>query len=112
MIDAWLRVCLVGIDLITVEARVVVSSIETYFKYSELLEQAAPLYVNATVAAGTLLGEEARLGPGPRRSITRRTFLQHEVILAAGANLALDKRCTPHELEAAVTALLAEKTHR
>ncbi|TMA45219.1 MAG: gas vesicle protein GvpA, partial [Deltaproteobacteria bacterium] len=38
VIDAWLRVCLVGIDLITVEARVVVSSIETYFKYSELLE--------------------------------------------------------------------------
>ena len=72
VIDAWVRVSLVGIDLITVEARVVVSSIETYFKYSELLEQAAPLYVNATVAAGTLLGEEARWGPGPRRSIARR----------------------------------------
>ena len=35
VIDAWVRVSLVGIDLITVEARVVVASIETYLKYSE-----------------------------------------------------------------------------
>jgi len=33
---------LVGIDLITVEARVVVASIDTYLKYSELVGQAAP----------------------------------------------------------------------
>jgi gas vesicle structural protein len=35
VIDAYVRVSLVGIDLITVEARVVVASIETYLKYSE-----------------------------------------------------------------------------
>lgn len=35
VIDAWVRVALVGIDLITVEARVVVASIDTYIKYSE-----------------------------------------------------------------------------
>ena len=35
VIDAWVRVSLVGIDLITVEARVVVASIDTYLKYSE-----------------------------------------------------------------------------
>jgi hypothetical protein len=35
VIDAWVRVSLVGIDLITVEARVVVASIETYLKYAE-----------------------------------------------------------------------------
>lgn len=35
VIDAWVRVSLVGIDLITVEARVVVASIDTYIKYSE-----------------------------------------------------------------------------
>ena len=32
VIDAWVRVSLVGIDLITVEARVVVASIDTYLK--------------------------------------------------------------------------------
>jgi len=35
VIDAWVRVSLVGIDLITVEARIVVASIDTYLKYSE-----------------------------------------------------------------------------
>jgi len=39
VIDAWVRVSLVGIDLITVEARVVVASIETYLKYSEQVSQ-------------------------------------------------------------------------
>jgi hypothetical protein len=37
VIDAWVRVSLVGIDLITVEARVVVASIDTYLKYSDAM---------------------------------------------------------------------------
>ena len=35
VIDAWVRISLVGIDLITTEARVVVASIDTYLKYAE-----------------------------------------------------------------------------
>jgi hypothetical protein len=42
VIDAWVRVSLVGIDLITVEARIVVASIDTYLKYSGVVGQAAP----------------------------------------------------------------------
>jgi hypothetical protein len=41
VIDAWVRVSLVGIDLLTVEARVVVASIDTYLKYSEAVGQVA-----------------------------------------------------------------------
>jgi hypothetical protein len=41
VIDAWVRVSLVGIDLITVEARVVVASIDTYLKYSDAIGAAA-----------------------------------------------------------------------
>ena len=37
IIDAWVRVSLVGIDLLTVEARVVVASIETYLRYADAL---------------------------------------------------------------------------
>lgn len=35
VIDAYVRVTLVGIELIGVEARIVVASVETYLKYSE-----------------------------------------------------------------------------
>ena len=41
VIDAWVRVSLVGIDLITVEARIVVASIDTYLKYSDAVGAAA-----------------------------------------------------------------------
>jgi hypothetical protein len=41
VIDAWVRVSLVGIDLITVEARIVVASIETYLRYSEAVGQSS-----------------------------------------------------------------------
>ena len=42
VIDAWVRVSLVGIDLITVEARVVVASIDTYIKYSRRSVRSSP----------------------------------------------------------------------
>jgi hypothetical protein len=43
VIDAWVRVSLVGIDLITVEARVVVASIDTYLRYAEALGLSQPV---------------------------------------------------------------------
>ena len=36
-IDAWARVSLVGIELLAVEARVVLASVETYLKYAEAI---------------------------------------------------------------------------
>jgi gas vesicle structural protein len=42
VIDAWVRISLVGIDLITVEARVVVASIDTYLKYAEAVGITSP----------------------------------------------------------------------
>ena len=35
VVDAWVRVSLVGIELLAVEARVVVAGVETYLKYAE-----------------------------------------------------------------------------
>ena len=37
VIDAWVRVSLVGIELLAIEARVVVASVETYQKYAEAI---------------------------------------------------------------------------
>ena len=35
VIDAWVRVSLAGIDLLMLEARVVVASLETYLSYAD-----------------------------------------------------------------------------
>jgi hypothetical protein len=62
VIDAWVRLSLVGIDLVTVEARVVVASIATYLQFTE------------TVGASTLLASApsaARLSPSFPRTLRR-----------------------------------------
>jgi gas vesicle structural protein len=64
VIDAWGRVSLVGIDLITVEARVVVASIDTYLKYSEAVGQVSPVsrpQVELTAAHQNVIAENAAL---------------------------------------------------
>jgi gas vesicle structural protein len=51
VIDAWVRVSLVGIDLITVEARVVVASIDTYVARATALAHIEPAAAPATIPA-------------------------------------------------------------
>ena len=81
VIDAWVRVSLVGIDLITVEARVVVASIDTYLRYSEAVGQVAPVARPALETRATesvmaenvaLRAELARGGRAPRSRRRRR----------------------------------------
>jgi gas vesicle structural protein len=80
VIDAWVRVSLVGIDLITVEARIVVASIDTYLKYSEAVGQVGsvskPQALEPARASEAVLAENASLraqlaaskaGNAPRR---------------------------------------------
>jgi gas vesicle structural protein len=59
VVDAWVRVSLVGIDLITVEARVVVASIDTYLRYAEALGFTAP-----AVRPGLTAAAREELVPG------------------------------------------------
>ena len=35
VVDAWVRVSLVGIELLAIEARVVLAGVDTYLKYAE-----------------------------------------------------------------------------
>ena len=79
VIDAWVRISLVGIDLITVEARVVVASIDTYLRYAEAIGITAPVSRPA-------VGPGAREEPGtaaetaaPERLLTREQWQQVEL---------------------------------
>ena len=62
VIDAWVRISLVGIDLITVEARVVVASIDTYLKYAEAvgLTPAVSRPAMGPAPAAEPIGDETR----------------------------------------------------
>jgi len=80
VIDAWVRVSLVGIDLITVEARIVVASIDTYLKYSEAVGAAGTLSRPAVetkpyeevVAENAALRAQLGTGGPARRAAPRR----------------------------------------
>jgi gas vesicle structural protein len=77
VIDAWVRISLVGIDLITVEARVVVASIDTYLKYADAVgltglvarPQLSPTTEEEAVTVETTRRTSAR--PVRRRAATR-----------------------------------------
>lgn len=43
VIDAWIRVSLMGIDLLTIETRVFTASIETYLKYAGAVALGPPV---------------------------------------------------------------------
>lgn len=47
VIDAWVRVSLVGIELLAIEARVVVASVDTFLKYAEAVGLTAAAAVPA-----------------------------------------------------------------
>jgi len=80
VIDAWVRVSLVGIDLITVEARIVVASIDTYLKYSEAVAQSSPMsrpaleskQYDEVVAENTALRAQLAASTPVRRPVVRR----------------------------------------
>lgn len=57
VVDAWARVSLVGIELLAIEARVVVAGVDTYLKYAE----AIGLTSNASEAVAVGVGA----GPEP-----------------------------------------------
>lgn len=48
VIDAWARVSLVGIELLAIEARVVIASVETYLRYAEAVGLTATAAAPAT----------------------------------------------------------------
>src|SRR6185437_16992683 len=72
VIDAWVRVSLVGIDLVTVEARIVVASIDTYLKYSEAVGITAPVSRPRELGGGDELERMQRENAELRRQLELR----------------------------------------
>ena len=52
MIDAYVRVSLVGIELITIDARIVIASVDTYLRFAEAVSR-----LDISASGGKTLGE-------------------------------------------------------
>ena len=48
VIDAWIRVSLVGIELLAIEARIVIASVETWLKYATAVSLTKTIHQHAT----------------------------------------------------------------
>ena len=91
VVDAWVRLSIVGIDLVTVEARVIISSIDTYVRYAGAvgaLPTVAPPQVEATRGYAELTAKDvavrAQLEDGRRSTQPRvRANRGRQVAVAA-----------------------------
>jgi len=65
VIDAYVRVAVIGIELITIDARIVIASVDTYLRFAEAVNR---LDLTQTEAAGL---KELRDGGGASDTDTR-----------------------------------------
>lgn len=71
MIEAWVRISLVGIDLVQIEARAVVASIETYVRHAPALGRISHVAVLASARdAGPVAAHSGR----SRSRLSRRLW--------------------------------------
>src|SRR3954470_6493353 len=68
VIDAFVRVSLVGIELLTVDVRVVVASVDTYLRFAEAVNRLDLLQSGSAQTLGDLVGGNGRRAQSPRRS--------------------------------------------
>src|SRR3712207_3308663 len=68
VIDAFVRVSLIGIELLTIDARVVVASVDTYLRFAEAVNRLDLLQVNNSQTLGDLVGGGSSSGSGDGNS--------------------------------------------
>jgi gas vesicle structural protein len=69
VIDIYVRISVIGIELLTIEARIVVASVDTYLRYAEAVGR-LNLDAGRKVGAGDLIGggkTETGIGPADDR---------------------------------------------
>src|SRR3954451_1540913 len=64
VIDAFVRVSLVGIELLTIDARVVIAGVDTYLHFAEAVNRLDLLQVNNSETVPELFGASKKSGGG------------------------------------------------
>src|ERR687896_1538995 len=74
VIDAFVRVSLIGIELLTIDARIVIASVDTYLRFAEavnrldLLQQTQASGLDELIGGGSRRGGRSSEGDGQRAS--------------------------------------------
>jgi len=71
VIDAWARVSVVGLEILTIEARIVVASVDTYLRYAEA--------IGLTALAAPPAAQPAAAAQQNGRALANRTPSEQEV---------------------------------
>ena len=85
VIDAYVRVSLVGIEVLTIDARVVIASVDTYLRFAEAVNR-LDIANDGTAVGLPELGQKmsggADRGPGSRGARTTRRVRERRRLLA------------------------------
>jgi len=101
VIDAWVKVSVLGLELLTVEARVVVAGVETYLKYAEAI---ALIYNNRTshivigwifIIKGPILGESIAERLPIRQVITKKAVIADNAMKQSHLIRIIPGYCSP-----------------
>jgi gas vesicle structural protein len=97
VIDAYVRIAVIGIELITIDARIVIASVDTYLRFAEAVNRLDLAQTElgglpelqergaATMAKGTVEGLEEKVLPGHSGSSLRTAAKAVAAAAATGA---------------------------
>jgi hypothetical protein len=88
VIDAWVSVSVLGLELLTIQARVVVASVETYLRYAEAIERTTLVAPPRGQQVVPGRGKEQAIG-GPSQDEGLRHLSEHPEGLQLEATQAL-----------------------
>jgi gas vesicle structural protein len=104
VIDAYVRVAVIGIELVTIDARIVIASVDTYLRFAEAVNR---LDLNETelsglpelqekgakeMTEGAIEGAEDELVPGPLRTAAKGAAAAAALAAAAAVGRELASR--------------------
>ena len=69
VIDAYVRVAVIGIELITIDARIVIASVDTYLRFAEAVNRLDLTETSRAATLADLRGDDDGNGNGSRRGM-------------------------------------------
>jgi gas vesicle structural protein len=73
VIDAFVRVSVVGIELLTIDARIVVASVDTYLRFAEAVDRLNLRSQSAALGVDDIVGPGKSLGSGDEETAEEET---------------------------------------